>query len=145
MGITPSFPIHAELAKSQHGLSKYGNTTTVFVMMPSNPLGPSAEAIAPVALFRGLLTYHAPAAVVITFKLLNDAAVAPAAPLPPGASAATVEELEGSFTDTMFDGCEGLVVKNLSSTYRPGARSAAGPATSPSPRHQDLGAARNSD
>lgn len=40
----------------------------------------------------------------------------------PGASAATVEELEGAFTDAMLDGREGLVVKSLSSPYRPGVR-----------------------
>ncbi|KAL2285376.1 hypothetical protein FJTKL_08295 [Diaporthe vaccinii] len=33
-----------------------------------------------------------------------------------------VEELEGSFTDAMLDGCEGLVVKNLSSPYWLGVR-----------------------
>lgn len=40
----------------------------------------------------------------------------------PGASAATVEELERSFTDAMLEGREGLVVKNLSSPYQPGVR-----------------------
>lgn len=39
-----------------------------------------------------------------------------------GARATTVEELEGSFAEAMLDGREGLVVKNLSSTYRPGVR-----------------------
>lgn len=32
MGITPSFPIFDDLAESQHGLSKFENTTTAFVM-----------------------------------------------------------------------------------------------------------------
>lgn len=38
------------------------------------------------------------------------------------ASAATVEELENYFTEAMLEGREGLVVKSLSSTYRPGVR-----------------------
>lgn len=41
--------------------------------MPSSPLGLSAEAIAPVAFFRGLLTYHAAAPAVFMFKFPNDA------------------------------------------------------------------------
>lgn len=32
MGITPSFPIYNKLAESQRGLSRYENTTTVFIM-----------------------------------------------------------------------------------------------------------------
>lgn len=47
--------------------------TGLLTQMVSSAVGPSAEAIAPVAVFRGLLTYHAPAAVVIAFKFLNDA------------------------------------------------------------------------
>lgn len=47
--------------------------TGLLTQMPSGPLGPSAEAIAPFAFFRGLLTYHAAAAVVIAFRFLNDA------------------------------------------------------------------------
>lgn len=32
MGITPSFPIYDKLVESQRGLSRYENTTTVFIM-----------------------------------------------------------------------------------------------------------------
>lgn len=47
--------------------------TGLLTQMPSSALGPSVEAMAPAAFFRSLLTYHAPAAVVIAFKFLNDA------------------------------------------------------------------------
>lgn len=39
-----------------------------------------------------------------------------------GTSATTIEQLEASFEEAMLDGREGLVVKNLSSAYEPGAR-----------------------
>lgn len=41
--------------------------------MPSNTLGPSAEAITPVAYFLSLITYHTAAAMVIMFQFLNNA------------------------------------------------------------------------
>lgn len=47
--------------------------TGLLTQMPSNPFGPSPEAMAPAAFFRNLLAYHAPAAVVIIFSFLNDA------------------------------------------------------------------------
>lgn len=47
--------------------------TGLLTQMPSTPFGPSPEAMAPAALFSDLLTYHAPASVVIIFGFLNDA------------------------------------------------------------------------